>query len=93
MVSKSQPCHDHQEQQSIILRRIALLVQNEDSVDAKDIAAILAEEKVELLPEEDIGKLTELDSLTGQPRPDDILLYAIPVSGHCQKCRSCAAFC
>jgi len=48
---------------------------------------------VELLPEEDIGKLTELDSLTGQPRPDDILLYAIPVSGHCQKCRSCAAFC
>ena len=48
--------------------------------DAKEIAAILAEENVELLPEEDKEKLQELDSLTGQPRATDILLYAIPVS-------------
>ncbi|EIE22903.1 hypothetical protein COCSUDRAFT_16391 [Coccomyxa subellipsoidea C-169] len=43
------------------------------------IAAILAEENVELVPEEDKDKLQELDSLTGQPRPDDVLLYAIPM--------------
>ena len=35
---------------------------------------------MELLPEEDKEKLQELDSLTGQPRATDILLYAIPVS-------------
>lgn len=45
-----------------------------------EIAAILAEENVELLPEEDKDKLQELDSLTGQPWATDILLYAIPVS-------------
>lgn len=54
-------------------------LQGHDSAEAKEIAAILAEEKVELVPEEDKDKLHELDSLTGQPRPDDILLYAIPV--------------
>ena len=54
--------------------------QAEGSRDAKEIAAILAEENVELLPEEDKEKLQELDSLTGQPRATDILLYAIPVS-------------
>ncbi|CAK0786952.1 hypothetical protein CVIRNUC_010166 [Coccomyxa viridis] len=51
----------------------------EGSRDAKEIAAILAEENVELLPEEDKEKLQELDSLTGQPRATDILLYAIPM--------------
>ena len=35
---------------------------------------------MELLLEEDKEKLQELDSLTGQPRATDILLYAIPVS-------------
>ena len=54
--------------------------QAEGSGDAQEIAAILAEENVELLPEEDKDKLQELDSLTGQPRATDILLYAIPVS-------------
>ena len=54
--------------------------QAEGSRDAQEIAAILAEENVELLPEEDKEKLQELDSLTGQPRATDILLYAIPVS-------------
>jgi len=57
----------------------ALLLQAEDSKDAKEIAAILAEENVQLVPEEDKDKLQELDSLTGQPRATDILLYAIPV--------------
>lgn len=54
-------------------------MQGKDSAEAKEIAAILAEEKVELVPEEDKDKLHEMDSFTGQPRPDDILLYAIPV--------------
>ena len=58
---------------------VILWLQGHDSAEAKEIAAILAEEKVELVPEEDKEKLHELDSLTGQPRPDDILLYAIPV--------------
>ncbi|CAL8464758.1 g4293 [Coccomyxa elongata] len=54
-------------------------LQGKDSAEAKEIAAILAEEKVELVPEEDKDKLHELDSFTGQPRPDDILLYALPM--------------
>ena len=53
--------------------------QAEDSKDAKEIAAILAAENVELVAEEDREKLQELDSLTGQPRATDILLYALPV--------------
>ena len=31
------------------------------------------------MAEEDKEKLQELDSLTGQPRATDILLYALPV--------------
>ena len=54
-------------------------LQAEDSKDAKEIAAILAEENVELVPEEDREKVQELDSLTGRPRATDILLYALPV--------------
>ena len=57
----------------------ALLLQAENSKDAKEIAAILAEENVQLVPEEEKDKLQELDSLTGQPRATDVLLYAIPV--------------
>ena len=59
---------------------LVLASQAEDSKDAKEIAAILAEENVELVPEEERDRLQELDSLTGQPRPTDILLYALPVS-------------
>eukprot|EP00884_Botryococcus_braunii_P003068 jgi/Botrbrau1/12762/Bobra.0238s0001.1 len=44
-----------------------------------EIAALLAEEKVELLPEEELMKLRELDSLTGIPREGDVLLHALPV--------------
>ena len=61
--------------------------QGHDSAEAKEIAAILAEENVELVPEEDKDKLQELDSLTGQPRPDDVLLYAIPVRS--ELCADC----
>ena len=35
---------------------------------------------MELVPEEERDRLQELDSLTGQPRPTDFLLYALPVS-------------
>ena len=60
--------------------RNVIIVQAGNSKDAKEIAALLAEENVELVPEEDRDKLQELDSLTGQPRATDTLLYAIPVS-------------
>lgn len=59
-------------------------MQGHNSAESREIAAILAEEKVELVPEEDRDKLRELDSLTGQPRPQDILLYALPVGVHFQ---------
>eukprot|EP00741_Cyanophora_paradoxa_P006667 tig00001030_g6448.t1 len=47
--------------------------------ERREIAAILEEENVAELPE---GTLTsELDALTGIPRPDDVLLFAVPVCG------------
>lgn len=47
--------------------------------DAAEVAALLAEEHVELVADGDRDKLREVDSLTGQPRGDDILLFALPV--------------
>jgi hypothetical protein len=46
--------------------------------DAAEVAALLAEERVELLPEQERERLREVDALTGQPRPDDVLLFALP---------------
>ncbi|CAM6100258.1 unnamed protein product [Calypogeia fissa] len=46
-----------------------------------EIAAIMAEENVLELDEDEKEKLTELDSLTGKPLPSDVLLYAVPVCG------------
>eukprot|EP00897_Mesotaenium_endlicherianum_P003139 jgi/Mesen1/2853/ME000174S02111 len=46
-----------------------------------EVAAILAEENVHELADDEKEKLTELDSLTGVPRADDVLLYAVPVCG------------
>ena len=45
----------------------------------KEIAALLAEENIVELGEDEREKLTELDSLTGCPTPSDVLLYAVPV--------------
>lgn len=42
----------------------------------EEIRKILEEENVALA---DDASLTEIDSLTGQPHPEDILLYAVPV--------------
>jgi len=47
--------------------------------EKEEIAEILAEENIVDLSEADREKLTELDSLTGIPRADDLLLFAIPV--------------
>lgn len=44
-----------------------------------EVSALLAAENVRELPEEDKARLTLLDSLTGCPKPDDILLFAVPV--------------
>ncbi|GIM05839.1 hypothetical protein Vretimale_10215 [Volvox reticuliferus] len=47
-----------------------------------EIAALLAEENVEApLADEDAARLSVLDSLTGLPRAEDLLLYAVPVCG------------
>ncbi|KAL4425918.1 hypothetical protein ABPG75_009934 [Micractinium tetrahymenae] len=51
----------------------------EQADDAAEVAALLREENVEAMAEEEREKLTQLDQLTGQPRGDDILLYAVPV--------------
>ncbi|KXZ50631.1 hypothetical protein GPECTOR_15g315 [Gonium pectorale] len=47
-----------------------------------EIAALLAAENAEApLADEDAARLSLLDSLTGVPRPEDLLLYAVPVCG------------
>ncbi|KAI7842328.1 hypothetical protein COHA_003968 [Chlorella ohadii] len=53
--------------------------QQGDEDDAAEVAALLREENLEALADEEREKLTQLDQLTGQPRTDDILLYAVPV--------------
>ena len=49
--------------------------------EQKEIQDILTNENVKLLDEEMLASLSYLDSLTGNPLPDDVLLYAIPVCG------------
>ena len=53
--------------------------QRTSTAEQQEIAALLAEENVEVLDPEDRDRLTQLDSLTGEPRPDDVLLFAVPV--------------
>ena len=53
-----------------------ILAQGEE---AAEVAAILEEEQIELLPEEELARLREIDSLTGQPLPVDILHHALPM--------------
>jgi hypothetical protein len=56
-----------------------------DEAERAEISALLAEENVAELPYEGgdaaAALLKELDSLTGCPRADDVLLYAVPVCG------------
>ncbi|KAL7747767.1 hypothetical protein RI367_006891 [Sorochytrium milnesiophthora] len=47
--------------------------------DAEEIKRMLEEENVALLDADSAVNLTELDALTGQPHPDDIILFAVPV--------------
>lgn len=54
----------------------------------KEIAALLAEENVVELGEDEREKLTELDSLTGCPTSNDVLLYAVPVCAPYQTLQS-----
>ncbi|GAQ88109.1 hypothetical protein KFL_004010015 [Klebsormidium nitens] len=60
-------------------RRARARAQNEG--ERAEIAAILEEENLQELPDEERDRLTELDALTGVPRADDILLYAVPMCG------------
>jgi hypothetical protein len=64
----------------------AALAAAADEAERAEISALLAEENVAELPYEGssdaaAAALRELDSLTGCPRPDDTLLYAVPVCG------------
>ena len=49
------------------------------TAEQQEIAALLADENVEVLEPDDKERLTQLDSLTGAPRQDDVLLFAVPV--------------
>eukprot|EP00798_Chlamydomonas_sp_ICE-L_P022482 gene22482-29608_t len=46
-----------------------------------EIKALMAEENITEMTEEDKEKLTVLDSLTAVPRADDTILFAVPVCG------------
>ncbi|KJE93248.1 serologically defined colon cancer antigen 1 [Capsaspora owczarzaki ATCC 30864] len=50
-----------------------------DETERQEIRQLLAEENVTLLDEDAKDNLTLLDSLTGRPYPDDVILFAIPV--------------
>lgn len=47
--------------------------------ETREIQKILEEENIVLADDDQTGDLTYLDSLTGQPHQDDVLLFAIPV--------------
>lgn len=47
--------------------------------ETAEVAELLEEEQVELLPEAGLERLREIDTLTGKPRPADIMLHALPV--------------
>ena len=48
--------------------------------EAAEVAALLAAENVALVPEGERDRLGPLDALTGAPLPEDVLLFALPVS-------------
>ena len=56
------------------------------SAEQVEIQQLLAEENVDVLTEEDRDRLTQLDSLTGVPRGDDVLLFALPMCAPYQVC-------
>ena len=48
--------------------------------DDEEVQQLLAEENIQSLDQDEIEDLSYLDSLTGQPSPEDIILFAIPVA-------------
>ena len=53
--------------------------QRQKRKEQEEIKKVLQDENIPFMDEEEKEKLTEIDSLTGQPREDDIFLFAIPV--------------
>lgn len=47
--------------------------------EREEVAELLAEENMAVLDDADKDRLTQLDELTAIPRPEDVLLYAVPV--------------
>jgi hypothetical protein len=70
--------HKEREKRRSELERLKLSQTNIKN-ESQEIQQILDEENIALLDDEQTGDLTYLDSLTGQPHQDDILLFAIPV--------------
>ncbi|KAK9841572.1 hypothetical protein WJX74_008143 [Apatococcus lobatus] len=54
-----------------------------------EAAAILAEENVELMTEDERTQASQLDTLTGAPLANDILLHALPVCGPYSALQTC----
>lgn len=52
-----------------------------DRINLEVDKVALEEDDIHEIGEEDKGKLNDLDYLTGNPLPSDILLYAVPVCG------------
>lgn len=53
----------------------------EKEEEKSEVEAILAEENVKLLDADDKERMTEIDTLTACPKPEDVLLYCIPFCG------------
>lgn len=62
---------------SLLISKCTFMVVQEN--EEAEVAAILEDEQVELLPDAEIARLREIDSLTGQPLSNDILHHAIPM--------------
>lgn len=52
-----------------------------DDEEEDEIKRILEDENVQMLDEDERAGLTYLDALTGSPRPNDVLIFALPVCG------------
>ena len=54
-----------------------------------EAAEILAEENVDLMTEDERQQASQLNTLTGAPLPNDILLHALPVCGPYSALQTC----
>lgn len=79
----SRDCREHTEKSSVDQRNGKL--ENPDGgtgISASEMEQIAMEDDdIHEIGEEEKGKLKDVDYLTGNPLPSDVLLYAVPVCG------------